>query len=64
MELGDGDLLYDCINKSKVSCLSLHKKWKDEGYIFDTKSLMWSGRSERKTKSKTYIAEYKKYNGY
>ena len=61
-ELGDGDLLFKAIQKNNINYLRLPNKWKDEGYDFNNKSLMWSGRSERKTKNEIYINEYKKYS--
>ena len=61
VELGDGDLLYKAIQENNINCLRLPVTWKDEGYNFNDKSLMWSGRSERKTKNEIYINEYKKY---
>ena len=61
-ELGDGDLLFKAIKENNINYSRLPSKWKDEGYNFNNNSLMWSGRSERKTKNEIYINEYKKYS--
>jgi hypothetical protein len=61
VELGDGDLLFKKIIENKINYTRLPVKWKDEGNNFNKESLMWSGRSERKTKNNIYINEYKKY---
>jgi len=62
VELGDGDLLFKAIKENNINYSRLPLKWKDEGYNFNNNSLMWSGRSERKTKNEIYINEYKKYS--
>ena len=62
VELGDGDLLFKAIQENNINYSRLPSKWKDEGYNFNNNSLMWSGRSERKTKNEIYINEYKKYS--
>lgn len=62
VELGDGDLLFKAIQENNINYSRLTLKWKDEGYNFNNNSLMWSGRSERKTKNEIYINEYKKYS--
>jgi hypothetical protein len=53
--------LFKKIIENKINYTRLPVKWKDEGYNFNKESLMWSGRSERKTKNEIYINEYKKY---